>query len=121
MNIIAVGVGGLIGAILRYGIDQLVPLINGLPIGTLIANLLGSFILGWFMFRISKQINSPIGLGMSVGIIGSFTTFSTFSVETFSLLARGMIFFAILYVLLTVLGGISLAFAGAKLAQDKGD
>lgn len=120
MNVIAVGLGGFIGAILRYVTDELLSMLNGLVMSTLIVNLLGCFILGLFTYKVMDQINLQIRIGLTTGVIGSFTTFSTFSVETLALVTKGDLFFAILYVVITVVGGICLAFFGVKLAQRKG-
>ncbi|MBA2876235.1 fluoride efflux transporter CrcB [Thermaerobacillus caldiproteolyticus] len=119
MNIIAVGIGGFFGAVLRYCMGQWIPVHNGFPLPTLIINLLGCLFLGWF-FTITLQkikISPTLRLCIGTGFTGSFTTFSTFSVETVILIKNNQIEMAILYVLLSVVGGIALAFSGIGLAR----
>lgn len=118
MNIIAVGIGGFLGAILRYKMGTWIPAWGGFPIGTLTINMLGCFFLAWFLTITSKQlnINPNLRLGIGTGFTGAFTTFSTFSVETVNLIANHQWSLAIIYVLLSVFGGIILAVLGAKLA-----
>jgi len=118
MNIFAVGIGGFFGAILRYSIGKLISPTNGFPFGTLTINLLGCLFLGWF-FTITvnrRDINPNLKLAIGTGFTGAFTTFSTFSVETLNLIKNHQLILALLYVLLSTLGGIALALFGAKLA-----
>lgn len=118
MNIVAVGVGGFFGAMFRYIIGEWIHTANGFPLETLIINLLGCLFLGWFFnVRIRQlKIHPRIKLAIGTGFVGAFTTFSTFSVETLYLINTNKLLFALLYVLLSVFGGIGLAFIGAKLA-----
>jgi len=118
MNVLVVGFGGILGAILRYFIEKIMPTPSGFPFGTLTINLLGCLFLAWF-FTITAnkwRINPNLKLAIGTGITGSFTTFSTFSVETMNLFQNGQILFAISYVLVSIIGGIALALLGAKLA-----
>ncbi|MBB6447816.1 CrcB protein [Bacillus benzoevorans] len=119
MNILFVGLGGFIGAILRYGTGQLLPVQNGFPLPTLMINLTGCFFLAWFYTAtLHRWVLPPaIRLGVGTGLIGAFTTFSTFSVETLHLLHNGQILQAIIYVLASIIGGILLSACGLKSAQ----
>nr|WP_295971363.1 fluoride efflux transporter CrcB [uncultured Bacillus sp.] len=118
MNILSVGLGGIIGAILRYITGQVIPVQNGFPLNTLMINLSGCFLLAWFYTTvIDRNIPSYIRLGIGTGLIGAFTTFSTFSVETIELLRHGQWFQALLYVLISVIGGLLLSVAGMKWAD----
>ena len=119
MNLLAVGIGGFFGAILRYLIGKVIPVPSGFPLGTLIINLLGCLFLSWF-FTITlerRNINPNLKLAIGTGFTGAFTTFSTFSVETLNLIKNHQIILAFLYVVLSILGGIILALIGAKLAE----
>ncbi|MCY9694184.1 fluoride efflux transporter CrcB [Paenibacillus alginolyticus] len=120
MNVVALVIGGFIGTILRYATgDFIPPLPNGFPLGILIINFLGCFLLGWF-FTVTLErwnIRPAIRLGLGTGVIGAFTTFSTFSVQTVDLMQHGHFFVAALYVLLSIIGGILLTFAGGRLAH----
>ncbi|MEH7081215.1 fluoride efflux transporter CrcB [Neobacillus drentensis] len=118
MNIFAVGIGGFLGAIFRYTIGILISPTNRFPFGTLTINLFGCLFLAWF-FTITlnrKNINQNLKLAIGTGFTGAFTTFSTFSVETLNLIKNDQMNLALLYVLLSVFGGIALALFGAKLA-----
>lgn len=119
MNVVAVGIGGFFGAILRYIIGEWIHTENGFPLGTLIINLAGCFFLAWFFTITAKRwnINPKLRLGIGTGFVGAFTTFSTFSIETLNLIVHHQMIFAFTYVLLSIIGGIGLAFAGAKLAN----
>ena len=118
INILLVMIGGFFGAICRFALGEWIHTNNGFPFGTFIINLIGCFILGWFLTYVSqnKRIRPEFTLIIGTGFIGSFTTFSTFSVETLNLFQNGLIFTAILYVLASTVLGIGLAYAGHNLA-----
>lgn len=80
--IILAGAGGALGSLLRYECSKLQP-IRGIPAGTLLVNVLGSFIFGLIVF-----FPAPSGLFylLGIGAMGGFTTFSTFSYETFRMI-----------------------------------
>lgn len=111
-----VGIAGALGALARYGLGLAIGAVwtNAFPIGTLVINLIGSFLLGWmthFLFRTGKltpQVVTAVGTGM----IGSFTTFSTFSVETIQLIDMGKADQAIGYVLLSAGLGLYSSYLG---------
>lgn len=92
-KIFYVGVGGFIGASLRYLISVNAPKVFGtqLPYGTLIVNILGGLLIGFIMeFSLSTDLISPnLRLFLTTGIMGGLTTFSTFSYETISLFNDG--------------------------------
>lgn len=121
MNIVAVGIGGFFGAMLRYLVGECIHTVNGFPLGTFVINLLGCLFLGWFFNITIKRwkINPNLKLAIGTGFVGAFTTFSTFSVETLYLINNYKLLLALLYVLLSVLGGIGLAVLGAKLASKR--
>ncbi|SFM44316.1 fluoride efflux transporter CrcB [Methanolobus profundi] len=85
-EIMLVGIGGSIGAILRYLVSGAIPKVNGIPAGTLAVNSIGSFILAAFTFT---SVEGTLRFFISVGMLGSFTTFSTFAFESFKLLEEG--------------------------------
>ncbi|WP_308302369.1 fluoride efflux transporter CrcB [Bacillus sp. V5-8f] len=112
--------GGFLGSIFRFYTGEWVKHQNaGFPIGTFLINVVGCFFLGWLLtyFAKKKHMNQQIVLFLGTGFTGSFTTFSTFSVETFILVERGHVILAASYVLLSVLLGLSFAFAGKALAD----
>ncbi|WP_085994281.1 fluoride efflux transporter CrcB [Oceanobacillus senegalensis] len=121
MNLLLVMTGGFFGAICRFTLGEWIYTNNGFPLGTFLINLIGCFILGWFLTFVSqnKKIRPEYTLLIGTGFIGSFTTFSTFSVETLNLFQEGLIFMGILYVLATTVSGLVLAYVGRKLALSR--
>ncbi len=122
INYILVSLGAAIGGALRYGLSSYVNKSQStiFPIGTLLVNVLGSFVLGIIMFYLSEKefIGNEFKLFLSVGLCGGFTTFSTFSYETLMLFRDSEFGLAIYNVLLNVvlcLVGIYLAYLISKL------
>nr|WP_292486437.1 CrcB family protein [Methanohalobium sp.] len=95
-----VGIGGFIGAIFRYLISGLIPRIYSMPTGTLVVNVTGSTILSFFV--ISMPSDSVIHF-VNIGMIGSFTTFSTFAYENFKFLEDGETRFMLYNILLNLI------------------
>lgn len=118
-NILAVGAGGFVGAVLRYSLSILMPYRGGFPWTTFTINTLGSFILAFLVHAALARWGVPetISLGLKVGLCGGFTTFSTFSVETLTLLESGQWVIAVSYVLASVLAGVIAAILGVYLAS----
>ncbi|RNB65305.1 fluoride efflux transporter CrcB [Brevibacillus centrosporus] len=120
-NAIAVMLGGVFGACSRYGLGLLVPTNEGFPVITLLINLSGSMFLAWFFTASSQRIaiHPRLKLAIGTGFTGAFTTFSSFSLETITLIQHDRIFLALLYVLLSMFGGIACAVVGARVASRK--
>jgi fluoride exporter len=120
---IGVGLGGMLGSILRYYVSLSTEnFMNvGFPLGTLFANLTGSLFLGWFTSKVlvSKKVNPVLAVAISTGITGSFTTFSTFSIETLAMIETGRLGAAILYILISAIGGLLLSAVGYFAGVDK--
>lgn len=119
MIYLLVGCGGVIGALLRYGVSAATVHLwsGGFPIATLFVNCLGCFLLPFLTGKLTSRVTVPIQKAITTGVVGSFTTFSTFSVETITLLQQGKIEAAICYILLSIGGGIffvSLGYKGMK-------
>lgn len=110
-----VGLGGAIGSIFRYTLS-LLPIKSSFPVLTLITNLLRAFIIGVVVGLFEKQyLPSQIHLFLKTGLCGGFTTFSTFSLETLTLLENGMIFMAIVYVFISIAGCIVGVYLGKMI------
>jgi fluoride exporter len=113
----------MIGSLLRYVVSLVTSNVwyDGFPYGTLIVNLIGSLFLGWFTSNIiaSKKLNPVLATAIGTGITGSFTTFSTFSLESLTLLQSGNIGPALLYMLGSAIGGLLLTAAGFYFGLDK--
>lgn len=121
-KIIYVGIGGCIGAIIRYLITmQSSKMFNtSIPAGTLISNVLGGFIIGMIMeISISTDYISPnLKLFLTTGLMGGLTTFSTFSYETISLMNSGSYLLGAGNILLNLflsLGGVVLGTSLCKM------
>ncbi|MCX2697916.1 fluoride efflux transporter CrcB [Brucella sp. YY2X] len=92
---IVVAIGGALGSILRYWMTiWLAPVSQGLPWGTIAVNIIGSFAIAFFgamtMASSRIEVHEIWRLAFMVGVCGGFTTFSSFSVQTFELLRLGM-------------------------------
>ena len=110
------GAGGAAGAVLRYLIG-LLPMNpeNGFPIKTLLINLAGSFTIGMIAALAAKNAMNPkLVVFLKAGVCGGFTTFSSFALETQQLAQKGESGMAFLYVLLSVLLGVSMVFLAEK-------
>lgn len=115
MNYLIIGIGGFIGAIVRYGVAFWVGERWGrsFPLGTFIINVTGSFLIGLLMTLFTERfmVNPQWRLLLVVGFLGAYTTFSTFEYETGSLLKDGEWLIAGLNVTLSVfVGFIALKF-----------
>jgi fluoride exporter len=119
MAYIAVAIGGFLGACLRYGLSEWLGTMNGFPGSTLIINVFGSFFLAWFYTITSEHmtVNPNLRLGIGTGLVGAFTTFSTFTVDTWKLLSLGLFSSAFWYVILSLVLGLAAAYIGYFLAE----
>lgn len=121
MQLVYIGVFGALGCMSRYAVSGWVYSLAGrtLPFGTLAVNVLGSFFLGLFMEEglRSSMLSSEMRIGLTVGFMGGFTTFSTFSFETVRLLEEGSFLQAGANILLNVLVCVVFAFLGIYLAR----
>ena len=119
LNCLLVALGGGIGACLRYLIG-LIPLKEPFtfPVKTLFINLLGCFVIGLIAALAVKNssLSPKVVLFIKTGLCGGFTTFSTFALETETLIKTGHLGLALLYIALSLLAGVGLAFAGQVLA-----
>ena len=120
-NMIAVGLGGFIGAVLRYLIGLIPVNENTLfPIKTFAINMIGCIAIGCIAAATARnaEINPRTILCLKVGICGSFTTFSTFALETTGLMHDGHTGVAFLYAVLSMVTGCAAIF-GAELVVNR--
>lgn len=111
--------GGGVGAVCRYGVTLLCrPYSAAFPSGTLLVNLLGALLMGMLAEVLSRQtaLSEPLRLLLLTGVLGGFTTFSAFSLETANLLSAGRWGAACGYAAASVIGCTLLVFAGRFLA-----
>jgi len=111
-------IGGGLGSICRYGIARILrDLETDFPLATLLANLLACVVLGALVgLSLKGNLNSPAKLIFMTGFCGGFSTFSTFSYETYDLLQSGNYFIAFSNIFLSVIACLVCIFIGLKLA-----
>jgi fluoride exporter len=122
--VLLVATGSALGGVARYGLDRAWPFdpaVNELPVATLVANLVGSFLIG-VLFGASTgggPLEQAAGarLLLGVGLLGGFTTFSAFSQQTLAMLMHGEPYLAVANVALSVVGGLVAAALGFAIAQ----
>jgi len=118
--LIYIAVGGAAGALLRYTVSAYIfRSSNGLlPWGTITVNLIGCFIIGllWNIFE-NFSYSPNTRAFIFIGILGAFTTFSTFGLESFYLLKDGEIKLGIINILISNIGGLGLVGLGYILSQ----
>ncbi len=116
-----IAVFAILGAFARYGQSLVVQGVLGdaFPFATLSINVLGSFLMGFLFFETLERINvSPeLRTGILTGGLGTYTTFSTFSIEAIHLLEQGHLTLAALYVGASVVFSVAAAFFGAYLSR----
>lgn len=105
MVLLAVALGGALGASVRFGVNQLVVQAFGLPVfwATLMVNVIGCLIMGkaFTFFIDNQQISEATRLFITVGFLGALTTWSTFSMETVLMIQNDELFKAITYTVVT--------------------
>lgn len=119
--LLLVMLGGAIGAGFRYHIGSVAlrQLGPAFPYGTWIVNLLGGLLMGVLAGVIARTPveGEPLRLFLGVGVLGGFTTFSAFSLETFNMLSRGDYTMAGAYAVSSVAGSVLMLFAGVGLGR----
>lgn len=116
-----IGIGGLFGAVMRYQIKSIsfANYAGQFPVNTLAVNLAGCFLLALIMTVTLEmlRISEDARLGISVGAIGAFTTFSTLCKEVAMLIMQGYYLTAVLYTISSVIAGLAITYSGYRIAQ----
>jgi CrcB protein len=120
-RIFLIGVAGLAGTLARYWLSGWADERWGMtfPIGTMIVNLLGCLAMG-FLFQATAErflVDPIIRTAILVGFLGGFTTFSSFGIQTFTLLRDGELFLATINVVVSNVAGIAFVWAGYALSK----
>ena len=120
LKLLYISIGGAVGAILRYGTSIAIQHFfqNGFPLATLSVNLIGSLIAG-FLYGCFESFIIPqnVKLLLFVGFLGSFTTFSAFSLENFNLVRDGKYNLFVINVMANLILGIGLVFLGYFISK----
>ena len=121
MKYLAIALGGAAGSVLRYWLSNLVQSRSstGFPLGTLTVNALGSLLIGVALVMLLHRFQNSelVRMFVIVGLLGGFTTFSTFSIETVNLISNGYWFGAMLNIITSVVICVIFAFIGVELGR----
>jgi CrcB protein len=120
-NILSVALGGAIGAVLRHlvNVSPLSTVFEKFPLPTLAINISGSFLIGFLLILFADKIvvSQSIRMMLVVGLLGAFTTFSTFELEIYGLIRERLFMLAAGYLLLSVVVGFVGLVAGVEIAK----
>jgi CrcB protein len=120
-ELVVVAVGGALGAVSRYVVYVLAGLLlgTGFPYGTLIVNIVGSFVMGVLVegMALAWTIPEQARLFLTVGILGAFTTFSTFSLDVAVLYERGRLDLTAFYIVTSVVCSVGALFTGLYVVR----
>jgi fluoride exporter len=120
MKIILVLTGGAVGSLLRYIVSESMSKVSdgGFPYGTLFVNLCGCLIIGllWGIFS-QEGLTTNVKAFLFIGLLGGFTTFSAFALESFQLFDNGQLKTGVIYILISNIAGISLTIGGYYISR----
>ncbi len=120
-KIFLLALGGGLGTLARYGLSSFIQQVHGgqFPVGTLLVNVVGCFVIGFLMetFQARRWGSQEVRGFMTVGFLGAFTTFSTFSYETNSLLRGGQWRMGTANLAVSVVLGLAAVELGAAAAR----
>lgn len=121
MQLLLIAIGGALGALSRFFINQWVhnQFAPSLPLGNLLANVIGSFAIGFLFVAVVEQEWAPETIRplLMVGFLGALTTFSTFSLDAVNLMAAGRYGAAVLYIMASVLVCLLATMASIAMAR----
>ncbi|MDZ7927477.1 MAG: fluoride efflux transporter CrcB [Agrobacterium sp.] len=121
LNIALVAAGGAIGSVFRYLVGLLSGRLAGtaFPWGTLAVNVAGSFLIGFLVELVARRLNASaeVRLFLVTGVLGGFTTFSSFTLDAAELFERGALSLSAVYILASLFVSIAAVFAGLALGR----
>ena len=119
MNILLICLGGALGAVSRFYISILFQRSENLeiPLGILIVNILGCFLLGLFYNLMDSSLEKIITPFLFIGFLGAFTTFSAFSKESLDLMIEGQFLSASLYISISIFSCLGATWLGIYLTK----
>ena len=121
IKILYIAIGGSLGSILRFSVFHFCKIyFRYFPVCTLLVNILGSFFIGLFVSYLNNKEISEIIIRyfFIIGFLGSFTTFSAFSKETFQLIEQGNWLLVMVYILFTVIGCLLATWIGMLITKN---
>ena len=120
-KLIYIGVAGLVGTLGRYWLSGVAARRYGetFPVGTLLVNVIGCFLAGLLFYLMQERflVGEPWRTVVLIGLLGGFTTFSSYGLQTFTLLRDGEFAFAALNIVLSNLAGLLMVWIGYSLAK----
>ena len=120
-KVFLIGMAGFVGTLARYGLSGIIARRFGetFPAGTLVVNLIGCFLAGVLFYLMQERflMNQTMRTVVMIGFLGGFTTFSSFGLQTFTLLRDGELWFAALNIVGSNLLGLLMVLAGYTLAK----
>ena len=120
--IFSVAAGGALGAVLRYFVMLMAPLMFGtaFPYNTILVNIVGSFFMGILVtyFNVSDSLSAELKSFLTIGLLGGFTTFSAFSLDILKMWQSDQILYALIYGLVSVIFSVAAIFVGVLVARN---
>jgi len=121
LRLLLIGLAGLLGTLARYALSGFIARRFGetFPTGTLVVNIVGCFLAGFLFYLMQERflVNYIVRTAIMIGFLGGFTTFSSFGLQTFTLLRDGEIALATMNVLVSNVAGLLTVWAGYSLAR----
>jgi CrcB protein len=120
-RLLLIGLAGLLGTLARYALSGFIARRFGetFPTGTLVVNIVGCFLAGFLFYLMQERflVNDIVRTAIMIGFLGGFTTFSSFGLQTFTLLRDGEMGLATMNVLVSNIAGLLTVWAGYSLAR----
>ena len=122
LQLLVIGCGGAVGAMMRYGLGLRVTLLVGsaFPWGTLFVNIVGCFLAGLlFALAVTRiPLSDLLRNGLQIGLLGGFTTFSAFSIDAIALFDQGLWLRGLLYIVTSVIVSLLGAYLGMSVGRN---